>query len=179
MAINRIKRTEITLAGGAAAVISTVELWPGEFETMLASPDFSTEYAVIRSTSEEQALADHKHLRKLHHVPPLSGKYAKLAQDLAAATRYAEQIAATTHDGGTCNFDSCKLYLPGWNAKKVEQAAKAAGVGCFVWNLWGSKSFVFPLRIGAQADARSEAAEAMQKFLASCGYDSGMYYQVD
>lgn len=177
--MKQIKQTPIFLASGAAAIVSTSEIYPGEYETMVASPDFSKEYAVQRTTSEAQALTDHKHLRKRYHVPPLSGKYLKLSQDLATAARKAAVIADILEDGGTCNFDSCTLQLPGWNSKKVEQAARAAGVGCFVWNLWGSKSFVFPLRVAAQADARSAAAEAMRDHLKAMGYDTGMYYQAD
>lgn len=177
--MKQIKQTTITLANGSEAVISTAEIYPGEYETMVASPDFSEEYAVIRATDEAQAIADHKHLRKLYHVAPLSGKYLKLSQDLAYAAGKAKTIASILEDGGTCNMDSCKLYLPGWNSKKVEQAARAAGVGCFVYNLWGSKSFVFPLRIAAQADARSAAAEAMRDCMKARGYDAAMYYQMD
>ena len=177
--MKQIKKTTITLAGGATAVISTAEIFPGEYETMMASPDFSHEYAVIRSASEAQALADHRLLKSRHHVDPLTGKYLQLSQDLAEASAKAAGIAAITEDGGTCNFDSCTLYLKGWNSTKVQQAAQAAGVGCFVWNLWGSKSFVFPLRIAAQANARSAAAEAMRDCLKAKGYDAGMYYQAD
>lgn len=177
--MKQIKTTNITLNTGAAAVISTAEIFPGEYETMMASPDFSVEYAVIRSTSEAEALADHKHLKNQHHVSSLSGKYLKLANDLLAASYKASQIANIIEDDGSCNFDSCTLYLPGWNRKKVEQAARAAGVGCFVWNLWGSKSFVFPMRVAAQANARSAAAEAMRDHLKAIGYDAGMYYQMD
>lgn len=177
--MKQIKQTPIVLANGTVAIVSTSEIYPGEYETMVASPDFSEEYAVMRTTDEAQALTDHKHLRKQYHVAPLSGKYLKLSQDLAYAAGEAQTIAQIIEDGGTCNFDSCKLYLPGWNSKKVEQAARAAGVGCFVHNLWGSKSFVFPLRIAAQADARSAAAEAMRDCLKARGYDTAMYYQMD
>ena len=175
----KIKSETITLRGGEAAILSTIEMAPGQFETMLASPDFGTEYAQLRTTSEEQALGDFRHLRKQYHVPPLAGKYAKLAEDLAAAAAQGLAEAAGTHDGGTCNMDAVSLDLPRWSHDKVEQAAKAAGVGCFVWNLWGHKSYVFPIRCGYQGDARTKAAEAMREALEAAGYDTGMYYQMD
>lgn len=90
----KIKSETITLRGGEAAILSTVELAPGQFETMLASPDFDTEYAQLRTTSEEQALGDFRHLRKQYHVPPLAGRYAKLAEDLAAAASHGLEAAA-------------------------------------------------------------------------------------
>lgn len=177
--MKNIKTTQITLASGAAAVISTSEIYPGEYETMVASPDFETEYKVMRAWSEESALDDHKWLKKQYHVSPLSGKYLKLSKDLAEANKKAQLISEIVEDGGACNFDSCTLYLKGWNQSRVEQAARAAGVGCFIWNLFGSKSFVFPVRVAAQGDARTAAAEAMRDHLKGLGYDAGMYYQID
>lgn len=110
---------------------------------------------------------------------PLTGKYAKLAEDLRAAAAEGICKAMTTVDDGTCNMDAATLTLPRWQQAKVEEAARAAGVGCFVWNLWGSKSYVFPLRIQAKANARTSAAEAMRDQLSSMGYQAGMYYQMD
>lgn len=175
----KIKSETITLWSGEAAFLSTVELAPGQYETMLMSPDCDMEYAQLRTSNKEQALADFAHLRKTYHMPPLTGKYAKLAADLEAAAAYGMECAAGTEDGGTCNLDAATLSLKGWNKAKVEQAAKAAGVGCFIWNLWGSRSFVFPIRSGYQGNARSRAAEAMQEALSLEGYEAGMYCQAD
>lgn len=108
----------------------------------------------------------------------LSGRYAKLADDLRQAAEIGRQAAAQSGDGGTCNFDAVSVKLKGWTKSKVEAAAGQAGVGCFVWNLWGSKSYVFPLASG-QGDARTAAAEAMRDFLRSAGYEASVYYQMD
>ena len=173
-----IKADTIRLASGAAAVLSAAEVAPGEYEVMLASPDYGTEYAVRRSTSEAWAICDYNHLRAQYHVPALSGRYAKLADDLRQAAEIGHQTASRSSDGGTCNFDSVSLHLKGSNRSQVEAAAGQAGVGCFVWNLWGSKSYVFPLAAG-QGDARTAAAEAMRDFLRSAGYEASVYYQMD
>lgn len=109
----------------------------------------------------------------------LTGKYAKLADDLRTAAALGIEAAKHSDDGGTCNFDAPTLRLPRWNQAKVKQAAKVAGLGCFVWNLWGSKRYVFSIPIGAQANARTVAAETMSKSLKAAGYDAGMYYQMD
>lgn len=175
----QIKKMNIRMEDGKPAVLSAAEIAPGEFEVMLASPDFGTEYACTRAVTEEDALAGFKYLRKKYHVPELSGKYAKLRDDLKAAAEQAREVAKNTDDGGTCNFDSATLYLKGWNRNKVEQAARAAGVGFFVWNLWGSKSFVFPIRGVGQGNANTATAEAMREALAGMGYDAGMYCQID
>lgn len=177
--IRKIKQMNIRLEDGTAAVLSASEIAAGEFEVMLTDTDFDTEYAVRRSATEAEALADFKRLRKQYHVPELIGKYAQLRDDLKAAAELALKVAKATDDGGTCNMDAAKLYLPGWNRKKVEQAAKAAGVGCFLWNLWGSKSYVFPVYGTGQGNARTEAAEAMRESLSGMGYDAGMYCQID
>ena len=175
----KIKNEKITLRGGAVAILSTVELEPGYFETMLASPDYDQEYAQLRTTSEEQALADFNHLRKQFGIEPLTGKYAKLAKHLERAAAYAQEVAARTDDGGTCNMDAVAVDLKGWNRAKVEEAAKAAGIGCFVWNLYGHKSFVFTMPGCGQGNARTAAAEAMRDALRLDGYNAGMYYQID
>ena len=175
----KIKRADINLANGEVAILSTVEIENGYFETMLASPNFDIEYAVLRSETEAQAISDFNHLRKTYHVEPLSGKYAELAEALKKASADAVIAAYGEADGGTCNFDSPTLTLKGWPKAKVEQAAKAAGLRCFVWNCYGSKSYVFSVPVAAQANARTTAAEAMCKSLRTAGYDAGMYYQVD
>lgn len=174
----RIKSANITLASGKAAILSTAELAPGLYETMLASPDFGTEYKVLRNTTEEGALADFKSLRKAYHVAPLSGKYAQLAEDLRKAAAVGRAAAELSDDGGTCNFDAASVRLDGWIRAKVEQAAREAGVGCFVWNLWGSKSYVFPIQSG-QGNARTAGAEAMSNHLKNAGYAASVYYQMD
>lgn len=175
----RIKFAHITMQGGLEAVLSTVELEPGLYETMLASPDFDTEYAQLRSTNEGTAISDFNFLRKKFYVSPLTGRYADLAKDLEAAAAYGLEIAANVEDGGTCNFDAVALDLRGWKCDKVEQAARAAGVGCSTWTLFGSKKYVFSIRSRYQGNARTKAAEAMLEALKLSGYDAGMYYQMD
>lgn len=175
----QIKQANITMADGSTAILSTAEVEPGHFETMLATPDFGHEYKVLRTHSEAQAISDFNHLRKTYHVAPLTGKYAVLADALKKAAADGLRAADGVDDGGTCNFDAATLDLKGWTEAKVKEAAKAAGVGCFVWNLWGSKRYVFPLHLGGQANARTVAAEAMRNSLKAAGYEAGMYYQAD
>ena len=175
----KIKQAEITLADGKTAILSTVEIERGYFETMLASPDFAIEYAVLHSSNEAQAIGDFNHLRKAFHVAPLNGKYAELAEALKKAAADGVIAAYGEDDGGTCNFDSPTLTLKGWSKEKVEQAAKVAGLSCFVWNCYGTKNYVFSVPISAQANARTIAAEAMCKSLKAAGYEAWMYYQAD
>lgn len=175
----KIRFQRITLSNGQDAVLSTVELEPGLYETIMASPDYSFEYTQLRTTDEAQAIADFKHLLKTYHISPLTGKYADLATDLEAAAAYGLEVAANVEDGGTCNFDAVALDLRGWKRDKVEQAAKAAGVSCSTWTLFGSKRYVFSIRSRYQGNARTKAAEAMAEALKLSGYDARMYYQAD
>lgn len=177
--MKQIKKANIKMKDGTAAVLHTTELFPGEYETMLATPDFGTEYKVLRATTEAQALKHFRYLRDNYHCPPLTGKYLKLSEDLRKAAEIGMKVARATDDGGTCNFDAATLRLPGWIGSKIEQAARAAGVGCSEWTLWGSRSFVFSLRGTGQGNANTAGAEAMSKALAAMGYDAGMYYQMD
>lgn len=173
-----IKQATIRLASGEPAVLSIAEIAPGDYEIMLASPDFGTEYAVRRAESEAWALVEYYDLCDRYHVPIPTGRYAKLADDLRKAAELGYAAAAKSGDGGTCNFDAVYLKLKNWSKAKVEAAAKTAGVGCFQWSCYGSKYWVFPINAG-QADARTAAAEAMRDYLKSAGYTASVYYQVD
>lgn len=174
-----IKQDTIRLASGDPAVLSASEIGPHEFEVMLASPDFGTEYTVRRSESEAWAICDYNALRAEYHAPLLSGRYAKLADDLRQAAEVGYAAAAKSRDGGTCNFDAVCLKLKGWSKSLVGAAAKQAGCPGYEWRLYSSKYWVFPLPGAGQADARTDAAEAMRDFLKAQGYEASVYYQMD
>jgi len=110
---------------------------------------------------------------------PLTGKYAKLRDDLKAAIAAGYSAAAAVEDTGTCNLDAASLFLPRWNQKLVERAAKEAGTRCFSWHLFGCKRYVFNTPNVGQARKNEEAAEAMTKVLAAAGYDAFCYQQMD
>ena len=62
-----------------------------------------------------------------HNEPkPLTGKYAKLRDDLIKAHAIALDAAAQVDDGGTCNLDAPSLLLPRWQSAKVKQACEEA-----------------------------------------------------
>lgn len=176
-----IKHEEYTY-NGRRVVLDTAEIYPGEFETMIYYPDNMDEVDSMESHSKDEALKDFKTLR--YAYPPdgeaLTGRYAKLRDDLkkALAAGVAAE-AADPEDGGTCNFDSAALYLPRWNARKVEQAAKEAGTRCSDWSLYGQKHFVFCPITHAQANARSRNAEAVTAALKAMGYEAIDYCQMD
>lgn len=111
---------------------------------------------------------------------PLTGKYAKLRDDLIAALaagRAAEE--ADPEDGGTCNLDATAVLLPRWNRALVKQAAEAAGTDCFNWDCYGQHRFVFIPNSSGQANARCRNAEAMTAALSAAGYDAHTYQQMD
>lgn len=147
------------------------------------------ELAMVRTPDFDEAVKAYKKMlldfpadeqRSKEESPPLTGKYAKLRDDLKVALeagRTAER--ENPEDGGTCNFDAASIRLVRWNGEKVEQAAKEAGTGCFVWNFYGQKRFVFSTRVGGQALKNEKAAEAMTAALGSMGYDAMEYCQMD
>lgn len=109
---------------------------------------------------------------------PLTGKYAQLCIDLKKALA-AGKAAEGDDDGGTCNLDACGVKLPRWKESLVRQAAKEAGTGVFVWDLWGSKRFVFCPNTSGQANKRSRNAEAMTAYMKNLGYDALDYSAMD
>ena len=112
-------------------------------------------------------------------VKPLTGKYAKLRDDLKAALAAAKEAADSVDDGGTCNLDAASLLLPQWNERLVEQAAKEAGTSAFSWRIFGGKRYVFLPHVSGQARKRERAAEAMTASLAAAGYNAFCYQQAD
>lgn len=176
--VRQIKRDDhIRLADGCSATLSAVQFSDGVYETMLLLNDGSGEEIIsYQSASEEDAVLFVNEIKGGYHVPALTGKYQKLADDLKAAHAYGLAHMGDD-DGGTCNFDAPALFLTGWDKKLVEAAAKTAGVGCFEWNF--CKAYVFPIRGVGQGYTRTKAAEAMSHYLKEQGYEAGMYYQMD
>lgn len=158
------------------------------YETMALRPG-GKEIECIRSATEEDARRVHSLMLKKYTQPaeqttpkapaPLTGKYAKLRDDLLAAYDETEHIEQT-EDGGTCNFDAPVLHLDRWDSKKIKQAAKEAGGSAFKWT-WGSRvmGWVFSPRSSGQANRRSRRAEAISEALKAKGYNAGMYYAMD
>lgn len=175
-----IKRDDdIRLADGRTMTLSAAQISENEYEVMLLDPESGEELASCQTTTRDEALVEFRHMKDRFHVPELKGRYKKLAEDLAAALAYGLERKGDD-DGGTCNFDAPAIHLPGWEKKKVEAAAKAAGLGCFVWSLWGCKSYVFSIRGGVgQGLTRTRAAEAMREFLEGLGYEALTYCQAD
>lgn len=180
MKARNIKLDEgIRLADGRTMTLSAAQISENEYEVMLFDPGSGEEVASRQTNDRDEALQEFRHMRDRFHVPELKGRYKKLAEDLTAALAYGLERKGDD-DGGTSNFDAPALSLPGWEKKKVEAAAKTAGLGCFVWNLWGSKSYVFSIRGGVgQGLTRTRAAEAMREYLANLGYDATTYCQAD
>lgn len=168
----QIKRDEhIRLADGRSATLSAVQLSDKKFETMLLLNDGSGEEIVsYQSTSKEDAVYFFNEIKDKYHVPELTGKYKKLADDLKAALAYGLEHMGTD-DGGTSNFDVPSLTLPGWKKKLVEAVARTAGVVCFEWKLWNSKTYAFSVHGTGQGDTRTNAAEAMSRYLEEQGND--------
>lgn len=175
-----IKRDDdIRLADGRTMTLSAAQISENEYEVMLLDPESGEEVASCKTLTRDEALTEFWHMRDRFHVPELKGRYKKLAEDLAAALAYGLERKGDD-DGGTSNFDAPALSLPKWERKKVEAAAKTAGLGCFVWNLWGSKLYVFSIRGGVgQGLTRTRAAEAMREYLEGLGYEALTYCQAD
>lgn len=184
---DNFKKTQITLKGGKPGIVSTVYIpCYNQFETLVTDTGCNAEYAVVRSANPLEAMGVHNKLvRQYNYVAPkakenaVGTKYYQLMLDLREAREAAKKAVSFTEDGGACNFDAVAVKLPRWIEKQVEQAAKDAGCGCFVWNFYGNKRFVFPHHCGGQADARSAGAEAMYLVLKRMGYDATMYYALD
>lgn len=177
-----IKHLEYT-CNGRRAILDTCELALNHYETMLLSPS-GHEIACRTARTEADAIADFDELLTAYPADtkpaapkPLTGKYAKLRDDLRKVYEIGKAAAAQVEDGGTCNFDAPSISLPRWQSAKVEQACKEAGGDYFRWGY--SNRYVICLRLPGQAYKRETAAEAMTKALSDMGYDALTYCAID
>lgn len=178
--VTQVKRDEhIRLADGRTATLSAVQFPDGVYEVMLLpNGGEGEEITSYQSSSLEDVLCCFEEIKEKYHVPELTEQYKKLADDLKAALVYGLERKGTD-DGGTSNFDAPTIRLPEWDKQLVKAAAKAAGVICSEWTLWGDGSYVFSVPGVGQGYTRTKAAEAMSQYLREKGYDAGMYYQMD
>lgn len=177
-----IKHTEYK-HNGRRVILDTCELAPGKYETMLLYPN-GHEIDCRTARTEADAIADFDKLLTAYPADtkpaapkPLTGKYAKLRDDLIKAHAIALDAAAQVEDGGTCNFDAPSLLLPRWQSAKVKQACEEAGGDYFRWGY--SKRYVICLRLPGQAKKRETAAKSMTKALTAMGYDALTYCAID
>lgn len=180
--MNTIKHTEYKY-NGRRVILDTCELTPGKYETMLLYPN-GHEIDCRTARTEADAIADFDELLTAYPADtkpaapkPLTGKYAKLRDDLIKAHAIALDAAAQVEDGGTCNLDAPSLLLPCWQSAKVKQACEEAGGDYFRWGY--SNRYVICLQLPGQAYKRETAAEAMTKALSDMGYDALTYCAID
>ena len=181
--MNTIKHTEYT-HNGRRVILDACELASNHYETILLYPN-GHEITSRTARTEADAIADFDELLTAYPADtkpaapkPLTGKYAKLRDDLRKVYEIGKAAAAQVDDGGTCNFDAPSISLPRWQSAKVKQACKEAGCGCFEWKSFGRR-WVISFRIAGQAYKRETAAEAMTKALAGMGYDALTYCAID
>lgn len=182
-----IKHEEYTCKG-RHVTLDAAQLSPDFYETMLFRSSDGLDITSKTAKTEAEALEQFAGIRAAY--PPdnerpapvpvqLSGKYAKLRDDVRKAAQIGREAAAQVDDSGTCNRDSAALLLPRWKEALVKQACKEADCGCFTWKPFGTKYFVVCACIPGQAYKQEVAAEAMTAAFREMGYDALTYCQMD
>jgi hypothetical protein len=83
-------------------------------------------------------------------------------------------------DGGTCNFDSAYLRVPGMRESQFEKISAAVGDHHLSLSTYSWHGRILMLRAyNGQANRRTIMAEAAGKVFKESGLDSGIYYQMD
>jgi hypothetical protein len=161
--------------------VSTVKVL-GEYKTAVLTDNYF-DIDEVASKDEQAALEAHeKFIRKYKKPEPkplkMTGKYLLLIDALRRAAELARPLD-DTEDGGTCNFDSLQLDLPGYREAEVLEAAKQAGLRAFATKIFKQKVFVVNVPVARQGNARTRQAESMKKTMRELGYDASVYYQMD
>lgn len=104
----------------------------------------------------------------------------KIVSALVLAERAAiEADPGPDADGGSCNFDSPVLTLPGARAATVAKIAKEAGVELSETTWLGKRRWFVRTTTNGQANRRSRMAEAACRVLRNAGLDAMMFYHAD
>lgn len=106
----------------------------------------------------------------------LTGKYAKLRNDISIACMDARRQALDENDTGSCNFDAACIHLPRWKEKDVIRAAEEAGVTAY--KAEGSYYIIHTPRVG-MAWRNTVAAQTMTQSLKASGYNVYTRYMMD
>jgi hypothetical protein len=101
-------------------------------------------------------------------------------REAAAAALAADPGEGLENDGGTCNFDTPAVQLPGARERFVRECAAAAGIDASPFSWFGGRRwfFVYVPMMG-QANRRSLMAEAACRRLKELGLHAVMYCQAD
>lgn len=102
----------------------------------------------------------------------------KLIEDLKIGKQLAE-VAAQGDDGGTCNLDAVYIKLDRTPEKVAQDWFKQAGLHTYKTTVYGAKVFFIGGFSSGQADSNYRAVEALYKYLRECGWDVGVWYQMD
>lgn len=170
---------------GKPIIIDAAEIAPGHFEIMAMRPggdelEAKSAFTIHESDAVYKAMLErHTKPKPEPAAPILTGKYAKLRDDLRQVHQIGLEAASKTDDGGASNFDAPALRLPRWNRALVEQACKEAGGKCFPWRCFGINMFVLSFPTPGQGNKQEDAAEAMYHALQNLGYDAHLYCQID
>lgn len=175
--INR--KYHVELKHGRKQIIVDACYIDGMFETMALDHNGNV-LDEFRSEDFNEAIEAYNRMVEHYSTEELTGKYAKLRDDLRIALDAGRAVEEQNpEDGGTCNFDAASIMLPRWIVSRVEQAAKEAGTRCWKWSFYGGTRFVFAPDTNGHANARSRNAEAMTEALRNMGYDTFEYCQMD
>lgn len=105
--------------------------------------------------------------------------FDKFERDIMQAQKAINEIT-NFEDGGTCNFDTCCVYLGRKSKKLVDGLAQMdwrvtpVDMGKF-WTGWWFVHF----NVKGQGNCRTRMVECGVKVLRSLGYQTRIYYQVD
>lgn len=101
-------------------------------------------------------------------------------REAAAAALAADPGEGLENDGGTCNFDTPAIRLPGVREKFLKECAAEAGIDVDPFDWFGGRRYYWVrVPMYGQANRRSRMAEAACRKLKELGLPATMYSQAD
>lgn len=95
------------------------------------------------------------------------------------AYRAGEEVARTTEDTGTCNFDTCVVYGTPEQRRRLMTAARDAGFDPMESRYFGEMAVALLGLPWGQGLSRTLASEAVCRVLKEAGIAGTVHYQMD
>lgn len=133
------------------------------------------------NTLGEAAEIHYKKVEAYTTPPKCCPEAQQLAKIIKEADAYIQPLRDTEDDGGTCNFDTCMIFLKGKRKSFIEQLEYLTGLTFSKYESRYSQKgwYMVFFNTCGQANMRTAMAEAAAAYLIDRGVNASVYYMID
>ena len=133
------------------------------------------------NTLGEAAEIHYKKVEEYTTPPKCCPEAQQLAKIIKEADAYIQPLRDTEDDGGSCNFDTCMIFLKGKRKSFIEQLEYLTGLTFSKYESRYSQRgwYMVSFNTCGQANMRTAMAEAAAAYLIDKGVNASVYYMID